>query len=86
MLFYVENSKTKRAYADQELAALAAELAAQALTKWDDVQKRPVADDLSVPTYAAVWDGVAPFVTTLAGAFPVNGIRVMGWPQTDTPP
>lgn len=141
MLFYIENLKTKRAYADQELqawdrikgelpddvvavreekqaaieaaiaveeskgevdlknppkeitdkenelkAALVAELAAHELTKFDAVQQKTVADDLSAPTYACSWDGVTPYVTTITGTFPVEGISIMGWPQTDVPP
>jgi hypothetical protein len=49
----------------------------------DKSQKQVV---LATPTYLCSWDGLAPFVTTLIGTFPIGGITMMGWPQTDTQP
>ena len=41
---------------------------------------------LATATYACSWDGASPYVNTLLGTFPVGGISMMGWPQTDVVP
>jgi hypothetical protein len=38
------------------------------------------------PVYVGQWDGLTPFVTTLVGTFPIEGIPFVGWPQTDIQP
>lgn len=45
-------------------------------------------DEIAVsdPLYACVWDGESEFVITLTGTFPVDGIPILGWPQTDVIP
>lgn len=42
--------------------------------------------DITLPEYRCSWDGLAPYVTTLEGTFPAEGIPIMGWPQTDVVP
>lgn len=61
----------------QELKAV---LAAEAHTLVDEEK------DIKTPTYRCSWDGYAAHVTTLEGTFPVKGIPIMGWPQTDVAP
>ena len=74
---------------DKELelkTALVAETATHEVKKCDETLNREVADDLTEPVYQCSWDGSAPYVTTLVGTFPEEGIPFMGWPQTDVPP
>lgn len=59
---------------------LKATLAAEAHELVDDTV------DITSPVYRCSWDGLAPYVTTLEGTFPEEGIPIMGWPQTDVPP
>jgi hypothetical protein len=101
MLYYVETATAKRAYADQETTAwdrekgelrtvkntdAKAELASHAFEKFDAQQAKTVTEKLVAPTYSCEWDGLAPYVTTISGTFPKDGIPIMGWPQTDVPP
>lgn len=71
---------------DELKAAFAAEASAHILPTFDAKQSKVVDVALDAPVYACAWDGVAPYVTTLAGTFPAEGVPVMGWPQTDVAP
>lgn len=101
MLYYTETSTEKRAYADQETKAwdrekgelklkkksdLKAEIASHEFEKFDAQQAKVITEKITTPVYSCEWDGVSPYVTTITGTFPKDGIPIMGWPQTDVPP
>lgn len=73
-----------KAAADDLKTTYSAEVATHAVNIGQDSQKPP--EQMAGATYIATWDGVAPYVVTVLGAFPKNGISFMGWPGTDVPP
>lgn len=97
MHFY---STDRGAYSDQETKSwdfTKAELSKDVLRERTDPAKLAIEADAheltketekptKTPAFVCSWDGLAPYVTTLRGTFPLEGIPVMGWPQTDQPP